>query len=255
MTVLAGGTDVFPAMERGGPSLPILDITRIPKLRGIAQTETGGWRLGAATTWSDVLGAHLPAAFDGLKAAARTVGSVQIQNAGTLAGNLCNASPAADGVPPLLTLSAEVEISSSAETRTLPLSDFLTGVRKTALRPGELVTGILVPPQPEALAAGFQKLGSRRYLVISIAMVAVAAAQTAEGRIAELRIAAGACSPVARRLRRLEAALLWHRQETCRRLIAAHDFASDGIRPISDIRGTASYREDVLATLVQRALS
>jgi len=106
--VLSGGTDYYPGLRDEPPTAPILDISAIEGLREVTR-EAKGWRIGALATWTDVIRADLPAAFDGLKLAAREVGSVQIQNRATLAGNLCNASPAADGVPPLLTLDAGVE--------------------------------------------------------------------------------------------------------------------------------------------------
>ncbi|MEM6824757.1 MAG: FAD binding domain-containing protein, partial [Pseudomonadota bacterium] len=113
---LAGGTDIFPALGTTPLSHDLLDISRIPALKEIVVSETGV-RIGAAATWSEIVAADLPRAFDGLKAAAREVGGRQIQNAGTLAGNICNASPAADSVPPLLTLGAEVELTGPGGRR------------------------------------------------------------------------------------------------------------------------------------------
>lgn len=96
---IAGGTDVYPSVNQ--PPDALVDLTGLAELRGIARV-SGGWRIGAATTWTEIARADLPCAFDGLRAAAREVGALQIQNVGTIGGNLCNASPAADGVPPLL---------------------------------------------------------------------------------------------------------------------------------------------------------
>ena len=131
--IVAGGTDVYPAMRQGNTPRSLLDVTRIKELMNITVMDTGV-RIGAAVTWSKIVKAKLPAAFDGLKHAAKEVGSIQIQNAGTIAGNLCNASPAADGVPPLLTLDARVELASAERgARILPLQEFILGVRKTAV--------------------------------------------------------------------------------------------------------------------------
>src|SRR5690606_7295406 len=113
-------TDILPARRQGQPPGDILDVTRLPDLRGIAR-DPHGWRIGAATTWAEIAAAPLPPAFDALQQAAREVGAVQIQNAATIAGNICNASPAADGVPPLLVLEAEVELVSPAGRRRLML--------------------------------------------------------------------------------------------------------------------------------------
>ena len=122
--ILAGGTDFYPALGERLPQGRVVDITALGEIRGIS-TEKEWIRIGGLTTWSDVIRAPLPRCFDALKAAAREVGSVQIQNRGTVAGNLCNASPAADGVPPLLALDAEVELASAAGTRRMPLDQFL----------------------------------------------------------------------------------------------------------------------------------
>ncbi|MBT6313556.1 MAG: hypothetical protein HOJ21_10170, partial [Alphaproteobacteria bacterium] len=137
MRIAAGCTDLFPATQQQRLPGPILDITGIQALRGVSRTGNS-YRIGATTTWTDIVRADLPPAFDALKQAALEVGAVQIQNSGTVAGNLCNASPAADGVPPLLALDASVELQSNRGVRSLPLGDFLTGVRQTALQPGEI---------------------------------------------------------------------------------------------------------------------
>src|SRR5690606_35270448 len=123
-----------------------------------------------------------------------------IQNMASVAGNLCNASPAADGVPGLLVLDAEVELRSASATRTLALGDFILGNRKTALRPDEMVTAIRVPKTSTDGASAFEKLGARRYLVISIAMAAVRVVADDDGRVSSAAIAVGSCSAVAQRL-------------------------------------------------------
>lgn len=245
--VVAGCTDFFPSQPLGGRSRSILDISRVAGLRGVEETAQG-WRIGAVTTWTDILRAPLPPAFDALKQAARTVGAVQIQNAGTIAGNLCNASPAADGVPPLLALEAVVEMASAAGRRRMPLAAFTTGVRKTALAPGEMVTALHIP-RYEGRSA-FEKLGSRKHLVISIVMVA-ATLRVEAGRIADLRVAVGACSPVAQRLPALEAALTGQEVAT---LGPMQDAWFAPLSPLDDIRGSAEYRLSSVAELCIRAI-
>jgi len=250
--VLAGGTDFYPARVGRAIDEDILDIGAIAELRGISTT-AGGWRLGATTTWSELIEADLPPLFDGLKQAAREVGGRQIQNAGTLVGNLCNASPAADGVPGLLTLDAEVEIASRAATRRLPLGQFITGVRRTALIPGELVVAIHIPQSARETRSAFLKLGARRYLVISIAMAA-ATIEIVDGRIAAARLAVGACSAVAQRLPALEAALLAAPVDG--HLAAMVDPAHLApLAPIDDIRGSAGYRGNSVLVLLRRLLA
>lgn len=250
-TVLAGGTDFYPARVGRPVTEDVLDISGIDALRGISET-AAGWRLGATTTWSELVEAELPPLFDGLKQAGREVGGRQIQNAGTLAGNLCNASPAADGVPALLALDAEVEVVCSTGHRRVPLAGFITGVRRTVLQPGELVAALHVPRPRHAARAAFLKLGARRYLVISIAM-ASAVVESAEGKVQAARIAVGACSPVAQRLPALEAALVGAPLDRtlADRIDPAH---LAPLSPIDDVRGSAAYRRDAVLVLLRRLL-
>lgn len=248
--VIAGGTDWFPAQAERPFTGDLLDISRIAGLRGLSRQE-GLWRIGATTTWTDILRADLPPAFAGLKAAAREVGSVQIQNTGTVAGNICNASPAADGVPPLLALDARVELTAQDGQRELPLGTFITGPRQTLRREGELVTAILVPDPAPGARSSFVKLGARRYLVISICMVAVTAEVTA-GLLRDPRIAVGAASPVARRLPSLEARLEGMPPAEAAASLRAGDF--EALSPIDDVRATAAYRREAVIELLRRAL-
>lgn len=248
--LLAGGTDVFPALgDRPAPAR-VLDLTALAELCGIT-LDGNIWRIGAGVTWAEVIRADLPAAFDGLKAAGRQVGSVQIQTTGTLAGNICNASPAADGVPVLLALDASVELASLSGRRVVALGDFVTGVRKTDLRPGEVVTAIRVPHLPGDLRSGFAKLGARAYLVISIASLA-AVLRCEGGAVTEARIAVGACSPVPQRLPLLERDLVGAPEGALGALVRADHF--DGLAPIDDVRASAAYRRDAVATVARRML-
>jgi CO/xanthine dehydrogenase FAD-binding subunit len=250
--ILSGGTDVFPALIDRPPPDAVLDISAIDELRGIEQ-DKGSIRIGARTTWSDLARADLPPAFDALRAAAREVGSVQIQNVATLAGNLCNASPAADGVPPLLVLDARIELASGAGLRFLSLSEFLLGNRRTARRPDEIVSAVIVPRASAAGVSAFVKLGSRRYLVISIAMVAARIAVDDAGRIQEAAIAVGSCSAVARRLPGLETTLLGMPASHGHRSLVTAEHLSP-LSPIDDVRGSATYRLDAARELIGRAL-
>lgn len=247
--VLAGGTDLYAAPTPPGQSTALVDISALGELRGI-QPDGKRLRFGALTTWSDIVRAKLPPAFFALQQAARQVGGVQIQNAATIAGNLCNASPAADGIPPLLILDAEVELASSRGTRRLPLASFVTGPRETARAPDELVTAIHVPRCPADSRSAFEKLGARKYLVISIAMAAALVRLDRQGRIAEARVAIGAASPVARRLPDLEDALVGQNPNSA-------DIALEHLSllaPIDDIRASADYRLDAAAEICRRAI-
>jgi CO/xanthine dehydrogenase FAD-binding subunit len=252
LTILAGGTDFYPA-HVGKPVLEnILDVTRISSLRGVM--ETGNvWRIGATTTWTDLVRAPLPDYFRALKLAAEEVGGMQIQNAGTIAGNICNASPAADGVPALLASGASVELRSLDAIRQMPLAEFILGNRKTARQPNELLTAILVPKWGENSRSTFLKLGARKYLLISIAMVAACIEVDANGIITNAGISVGACSPVARRLTALEAKLIGQRlNASLAEIVTPGDLAA--LSPIADVRSSADYRLDVTLTLVKRAL-
>ena len=252
---LAGGTDIHPLRTaRAAWGEPwrdaILDLSAVPGLDGIADTPEG-WRIGARTTWTTIAEAPLPPLFDGLRAAAREVGGRQAQNRGTIAGNLVTASPAGDGIPNLLALEAVVECASASGTRRLPVAEFLTGYRATALAPGEIVTAIHIPRR-EGARGRFVKLGARRYLVISIAMAA-AVLRSEGGRIAQARIAVGACSPVAQRLPALEAAL---RGVELARAAAVPDAAHLApLAPIADIRASAEYRADAALALLRDLLA
>ena len=246
LTILAGATDFYPARTATPPDTDIIDITALAG--PITRTATH-WHIPAATTWSALIGTPLPPQFEPLKSAARQIGGMQIQNAGTIAGNLCNASPAADGIPCLLALDAEVELASLHTTRRLPIAAFVTGPRQTALLPGELVTALHIPARDTARGS-FLKLGARRYLVISIAMVALIAELT-DGHISHARLAIGACGPVAIRMPAVEAALIGHKPDPSRitpGLVAA-------LSPIDDIRATAAYRRHAAIELTRRAVA
>jgi CO/xanthine dehydrogenase FAD-binding subunit len=251
-TVLAGGTDLYAATAAPALDGPVLDIGGIAELRGIGRE--GGWvRIGACTTWAEIRDAALPPAFDALRQAAAEVGGRQVQNAGTVAGNLCNASPAADGVPPLLSLDAEVELAAAAGRRRLPLATFLRGARSTDRRPGELVTAVLVPERAVQGRSTFRKLGARRYLVISIAMVAARLVIDA-GRVRAAALAVGACSPVAARLPACERRLAGAPADgdLAGRIVEAEVAAA--LRPIDDVRADATYRAEAAAELLRRAV-
>ena len=255
VAVLAGGTDIFPARTAraawGDPThKDVLDLSAIPGLRDIEEA-VAGWRIGCLVTWSELARATLPPIFDGLKAAAREVGGMQVQNRGTLVGNLVTASPAGDGIPNLLALDAAVEVAGPHGLRVLPVAAFLTGYRATALAADELVTALHVP-RLENAQGGFRKLGARHYLVISIAMAAGVIATDAAGRVTEARIALGACSAVAQRLPLLEAALLGVDHAQAAQLVQPHHLA--GLSPIDDIRATAAYRRDAALVLLRDLL-
>ena len=251
-TILSGGTDFFPSLGDRAVTTPIVDISAVTELKGI-HSERDRICIGGGTTWSEILDAPLPRGFDGLKAAAREVGSVQIQNVATVAGNLCNASPAADGIPAFLALDAEVTLASVAGVRRMPLASFVLGNRRTMKRSDEILSAVTVPRRLENSASAFLKLGARRYLVISIAMVAANLVIDERGKIVEALLAVGACSASALRLRGLEQCLRGVTGEPgIGRLVKEEHLVE--VSPIDDIRATAAYRKEVAQVLVARVL-
>jgi N-methylhydantoinase B len=256
VTIVAGATDYLPlAANRDAWFQPrprnVLDISGISPLRTIV-LDGDDLVIGAGATWTDLVRAPLSPGFEALKQAAVQVGGVQIQNRGTLVGNMCNASPAADGAPPLLALDAVMELRSAQGERRVPLAAFVLGNRSTVLRPDEMVAAIRVPPRPMGEQSVFLKLGARAYLVISIASVAVNLAFDAQGVIVHAAVAVGACAPMAVRLAPLEARLLGVARAEAAQHVLPQDV--DVLTPIDDVRATADYRRAAALTLVRRAV-
>jgi len=255
--IVAGATDHYPARVGRVVDEDVLDVSALVGMRRVHPI-AGGWWIPSGVTWTELVEAPLPPAFDGLKLAARAVGGLQIQNRGTVVGNVCNASPAADGMPNLLALDAVVELASTAGTRRIPIGEFVTGNRTTRREPSELVTGLFVPDPAGGMAGAtatstFLKLGSRAYLVISIAMVAAVVVRDAGDRITSARIVVGACSPVARRLLELEGALAGRAlRPGIGEVVRAEHLQP--LSPIDDVRGSAAYRRHAALVLARRAL-
>jgi CO/xanthine dehydrogenase FAD-binding subunit len=243
--VLAGGTDLYPSAGWGLAG-DVLDISSVRALQGVSMGD--GLRIGSSTTWSAIVETSLPPALHALQQAACQVGGRQVQNAGTIGGNICNASPAADGIPPLLALSAEVELAGLAGTRRMALEDCLIGPRKLALMPGEILVAVHIPAHALQGRSAFMKLGARHHLVISIAMVAVRLV-VQDGLISHAATAVGACGPIARRLPDFEASLIG---QASGKLEIDPDLIRRDLSPIDDIRASAQYRADVAVTLLRR---
>jgi len=233
---IQGGTDVMVALnfDRARPDV-ILNLNEVAELRGWSR-ENGSLRLGAGLTYTEAmsaLGDELPA----LAEASRTVGSPQIRNRGTIGGNLGTASPAGDALPPLFVEGAEVDVASVRGSRSLPLADFLVGVKQTALAGDELITGVVVAPsgQPQT----FMKIGPRNAMVIAVCSLAL----VADRERGELRASFGSSAPTVR-------------------LVVAPIEEADGFpdrgaeaaSPIDAVRGTALYRRHALRVLTKRAL-
>ena len=251
LEILAGGTDLWPrwTAERQKPAR-VLSLHRLEALR---QLHRDGelLRIGAAVTHSELVRSplvrsHCPA----LAAAAATIGAVQIQNRGTIGGNLVNASPAADLPPPLVAAGAELELASSAGKRRLPLDAFNLGYRKIDLRPGELLAAVLVPPLPDAAREFFQKVGTRRAQAISKVMGAGRLELDEAGRLARAGLAFGSVAPVVARLEPLEQWLVGRRPDA-ETAAEAGQRASQLVQPIDDLRSSADYRRYIVGRLVR----
>ena len=252
-TIVAGGTDFYPARVGRPLDEKILDVTAIDGLRAI-ENKGDHYLIGATATWTDLIRADLPDWFRAMKLAAREVGGVQIQNAGTIVGNVCNASPAADGAPSLFALDASVRLASISGERDLPIADFILGNRRTARKDDEMVIGLRIPKCGNDAKGAFLKLGARKYLVISIVMVSAILEKGMDGNVDRCRIAVGSCSEVASRLTSLEADLTGKPADaTLADIVTADHLAT--LSPIGDVRGSADYRRDAALTLVRRALA
>lgn len=263
LKVLAGGTDIYPGkatraawgdMKHQG----ILDISRITHMRGFTETPTDWW-IGPLTTWRDIIDADLPPLFDGLKAAARGIGGAQIQNRGTIGGNLCHASPAADGIAVLQSLRAQIytcywngpETTQNAPMHVAPsfvIASFIEGSRRTKLADSAIVTNISVSGKGRGY---FRKLGSRAHLVISIAMVAAVFDWDERGNVRTARIVVGACSPMAQRISALEDIL---RGKPLDPALALPEHFSM-LTPIDDVRASADYRRAAALQLVKDVIT
>lgn len=248
---IAGCTDL---MVRGPEALHrmdrVIDLLGIPELRGIREVD-GGLEIGAATTFTEIRSsAAVRTAFPALVDAAGQVGGWQIQNRATLGGNLANASPAGDSLPVLLALNATVIAAGRQGIREIPYSDFHVAYRKTALQPGEIIVRVRLPHLPEGSIQAFRKVGTREAQAISKVVVALTG-RVADGRIADLRLAAGSVAAVPVRLRIAEEAVrgLSPGAEAADR---AGREASQEVQPIDDVRSTAEYRRFALERVVRR---
>ena len=259
VTVLAGGTDLMPQVHSGKLKFkPVLmNIRRVGELQGISM-QGGVIRIGALATITDLLTNNvvrekLPA----LTAAADHFASDQIRNAGTVGGSLCNASPAGDVAPPLLVYNAEVELVSkpngSMKVRTLPLAEFFTGPGRTRMEPNELLAAVRVPVPKAGYVARFVKFGTRPAL--DIATISIAIGGVKKGRaLHEVRVALGAVAPVPLRAALTEAAI--EGKELDAGLIdKVAATAHDEVKPISDVRASAWYRQELIHNLVKRMLT
>jgi len=251
--ILCGGTDLLVKMRRGltCPEL-LLDVSELETLRGIRRSGPA-IEIGAATPESEILASPLVrSSLPLLAAALRKLGSVQIRNRGTLGGNLVNASPAADSAIPLLLYEGNLVLVGPKGERIVAVEAFFVGPGKTVLEPGEFVRTIRIPVPDNEFTTFYHKVGKRQALTIAIASVG-ALIRTDGARFAEVRFAAGSVAPTPVRLRAVEKRLA---QATVGEdvLEEARRLAAGSVSPITDIRASANYRQQVIGDLVVRAL-
>jgi CO/xanthine dehydrogenase FAD-binding subunit len=250
---IAGGTDVMVELNFDARRPPaLIDLGRVAELAEWS-TENGHIRLGAAVPYSRII-AELGDRLPGLAMAARTVGSPQIRNRGTVGGNLGSASPAGDAHPPLLATTAEVEISSTRGVRTVPVREFFVGPKRSVLEPDELITAVTVPVArgPEQ----FAKVGTRNAMVIAVCSFAVSI--DLEQRTVGTGIGSAGPTPLrATEAEELAAAELpWESREPLSDKVshAFGELVATAARPIDDVRGSAAYRRHALSVLARRTL-
>jgi len=249
--LLAGGTDLLVGLRKGTVVTPlVVDLKRVAELRAGISERNGTLRIGAGTVLTELIeDRRVQAAFPALVAAARVVGSIQIRNRATLAGNICNASPAADTLPPLLVFGAVVELATpGGSSRWMPLAEFIIGPGRTALGPGELVTSVALPLPAEPVGSAFQRMTRRRG--VDLATVNLACSVSADG---VTRFAFGAVGPRAFLLDDDTGTLAGGAADASEEDAIIRRMTAEA-SPISNVRASREYREAMLLVLSRRAL-
>lgn len=249
--IIAGGTDLLVQMKTGkvSPSC-LLNLSKISALRYVI--EQGGLRMGALTTFRDLqMSPFVRERYTALFEAAKAVSTAQIQTMGTLGGNLCNGSPAADSAPPLLVFQGKVKLMDDRQERLLPLEEFFVGPGKTALKAGEILTEIQLEGVNERTGSAFKKLGR---VAADLSKVSIAVAIIRKDEVCEAcRIALGAVAPVPMRARKSEEILTGKKFE--RNVVEKVSLqVSQEISPIDDIRSTAWYRREVVKAMARETI-
>ena len=251
-TPVIGGTDLMIAM-RNGVSIPdhIVDLNKISELNYVKAVD-GIIMIGATVTHAEVANSPIAAKIPSLVDSVSRIGSPQIRNRGTITGNICNASPAADSAPPLLVHMAEVEIQSLDGKRTIPIADLFAGPKINSLQPGELLTEIRIPVPPAGSSSSFKRIGRRKAFTLSV--VSSAAYIQMEGETCtDAKVAFGSVAITPIRVPEAESLLSGSKldEETVK---MASDAVYEAVKPITDVRGTAEYRKDMCPVLMRRAI-
>lgn len=253
---LAGGTDLLLRIRRGGRKYrSVINLKRVPGLAGLTWDDAGTLTVGALTTFRTIeRHPDIRRVFPALAEAAEVVAGVQLRNLATVGGNLGNASPSADSVPPLVALGATIAIDGPAGTRYLPVEEALVGPGRTALTPGELFTQITIPKPTPRNGNAFIRFSPRSAMDIGIASAAASVTLDAKGRCKAVRIALGAVSATPLRASAAEDALIGEAVNEAA-MAQAGTLAAEATQPISDIRGSADYRRAIVRVLTARVLA
>jgi carbon-monoxide dehydrogenase medium subunit len=251
---LAGGTELLPDFQRGRESARhLIALNRIAELHGLTLS-ADGLRIGALVTLAEIAAsAQVQSFLPALATAARAVGSAQVRSVATIGGNVCRAVSCADMPPLLIAAEGSLRLVGPGGERTLPLEHFLLGARKTALESGEMLVEVVVPTQPHGSAAEYERFARRRGSSLAVASVAARVTLTG-GRITGARIALGAVAP-APLLVGAAAELLEGTEPSDGLFQQAARLAAAAALPISDLRGTAAFRHELVAVLTRRALT
>jgi CO/xanthine dehydrogenase FAD-binding subunit len=256
--ILAGGTDLVVGDRSGKRPLPagLVAIHRVRELREIQAGEGGATRIGALVTHAELEEApRIRDHFTALSDAAALVGSPATRHMGTIGGNLCNASPAMEAGSPLLVFEASVELASSKGSRRLPLAEFLVGPARSARRPGELLTFVLLPKGPDGrTGSAYLRLEYRRAMEIAVVGAAAMVNLDASGRCESARLSLTAVAPTCIRVPDAEA-ILTGQKPTDALIERAAATAASASKPIDDVRGSAEYRRAMVEVIAARALS
>ncbi len=251
--LIAGGTDLLTRIEPDSAErVLVADIGDVDELAGLEITGEG-LRIGAATKLADLEGSELlRGALGVLAGAAARVGSPQIRNLATIGGNVCNASPAADTLPPLLILEARAEMVSPRGLRTVPLDEFFVGPGQTVMNKDELLAALLIPTPPKGAVAAYMKQSPRRAMDLAVVGVGVLLAR--EGNGLQARIALGAVAPTPLRAVQAERLLEGAIELDGNVISQAAKLAAQEVAPISDVRASAEYRSEMVRALTERAV-
>lgn len=253
---LAGGSDLIPQLREGRrQSGVVVDLKHIPDLTAIEQLPGGGWRIGAATPIGVLRkNTAFATANAALLDSAGLIGSLQVQNRASLGGNLCNAAPSADGVPLLIALDAEAEIHGPRGIRHIAAANVPAGPGRTSLAPGELLVALILPPRAARSADRYLRFTPRREMDIAIAGSGVRIDFAADDTVTAARIVLASVGPTPVRATVAESALVGRKASTAAFADAGQRAAAEA-KPISDTRGSADYRRDLVAVLTRRALA